>query len=57
VLHDMPTGPVVKKNSLEERAQPLGDLNFQRACICRDERWLWDLRPSNLMRVNETHEN
>ena len=27
-------------------AQPLGDLNFQRACWSAHKQWLWDLSPS-----------
>ena len=31
----------------ETWAQPLGELNFQRACRSEHEQWFWDSRPSN----------
>ena len=34
------------KLNLEEWAQPLGDLNFQKACWSESKQWFWDLRPS-----------
>ena len=35
-----------QKFKLDKRAQPLGDLNFQRACRSEHEQGFWDLRPS-----------
>ena len=35
-----------QKFNLEKWAQPLGDLNFQRASRSDNKQWFWDLRPS-----------
>ena len=38
--------------SLEKWALPLGDLNFQRACLRQDKQRSWDSRPSILNVAN-----
>ena len=48
--------------NMEKCAQPLGDLNFQRACWSEHKQWFWDLRPSiwncaNLNYKNWMHEH
>ena len=45
------------KLNLDKWAQPLGDLNFQRASWSAHKRWFWDLRPSLWNVANWNYEN
>ena len=49
-------GQFVQKFNLEKWAQPLGDLNNQRAS-CEHKQWFWDLRPSIWPFANWDYEN
>ena len=46
-----------QKFNLEKWAQPLGDLNNQRALWSEYKQWFWDLRPSIWNLANRNHEN
>ena len=46
-----------QKLNLEKWDQPLGYLNFQRACRRENQQWFWDLRPSIWNCANWKYEN
>ena len=47
----------VQKVNMDKWAQPLGDLNFQRAFRSEHKQWFWDSRPSILCFANGNCEN